>query len=267
MILSSALCYIISALLIAAGVFFTLFYFKKTGKRFSLLHSFYGGLAFVVMLVAMFALMLYAFSETSTMYMTAMMPEGVYKITVALLFFTAICLIRYFAVNSAYFSNNKTDKGYSFLVGYGLSGGIAVAVYCVFMLIHVLSCAVSSDFIGIEESMLLFESGARIDVFEPFYAHVFVALIFIVYTGLMLIMSMFMDQHANLPYKKKTTIMMYSMITCCELLVICIVLFASTKISAIAIAVISVIIVALAALALRLLYKYKEELPYSKQFD
>lgn len=267
MILNAVLCYLISALIIFAGVTLVYLYFKKTGKTLSLLHSFFGALGFVVMLIAMFVLMLYAFSQSSTAYMTALMPEGIYKITVAVLFFTAVGLVRYFALNSAYFNKFKEDKGVSFLVGYGMAGGVAVALYCIVTLIHLVVCALSSEFTGIDKSVFLFENGARVSTFEPFYSHIFVALVFVVYTALMIILSVFMQQHATRPYKSGKTLRMYLLINGCEILMICVILFTSAKISTIVIAAVCLVVAVLAALAVRLLYKYEEENPYNKQFE
>ena len=60
---------------------------------------------------------------------------------------------------------------------------------------------------------------------------------------------------------------MYIITNACEILMTCVILFASSKVNAVTISIVCAVIAALAALALAMLYKYKEELPYSKQFD
>lgn len=262
------LCYGASVLIAVAALFAVLYFFKKTKRRFSVLHTFFGALSFTVILIAMFLLMLYSFSDNSTAYMSALMPVGAYKIAVAVIFFLIVGLVRYFAVNALYFSRGKEDKGMSFMSGYGLAGAIITALYCMFMFVYVLYSAVTDKFIGLNDGQaLMFESGAGIAVFTPFVSHIFVVMIFAVYTALILIIAEFMDQHAKLPYRKRSTFLMYIITNACEILMTCVILFASSKVNAVTISIVCAVIAALAALALAMLYKYKEELPYSKQFD
>ena len=156
----------------------------------------------------------------------------------------------------------------SFMAGYGLAGASVTAFYCLFMLVYVSYSAVTDKFVELTEGQaLMFESGAGIAVFTPFVSHIFVIIIFAVYTALTLIIAEFMYQHAKLPYRKRSTFLMYIITNTCEILMICVILFASSKASAVTISIVCAVIAVLAALALTMLYKYKEELPYSKQFD
>ena len=268
MIINAILCYGASVLIAATAILAVIYFFKKTKRRLSVLHTFLGALSFIVVLIVMFLLMMYAFSENSTAYMSALMPIGVYKITIAALFFFIVGLLRYFAVNALYFLRGKEDKGMSFMTGYGLSGASVAALYCLFMLVYVSYSTVTDKFVGLTEGQaLMFESGAGIAVFTPFISHIFVILIFVVYTALILIIAGFMDQHAKLPYRKRSTFLMYIITNSCEILMACVILFASSKVSTVTISIVCAVIAVLAALALTMLYKYKEELPYSKQFD
>lgn len=268
MIIKAVLCYGASALIIAAAVFAVIYFFKLTKRRLSALHTFIGALSFVAVLIIMFPLMMYAFSENSTAYMTSIMPEGIYKISIAVLFFLLVGLLRFFAVNKIYFNRYKNDEGMSFMAGYGLAGGILIGLYCLFMFLYVVITSCLHNFSSLTEGQtLLFENGTGISVFTPFSSHIFAAVIFAVYTALIMITASFMDQHAKLPYRIHSTLLMYAITCTCEILMICIILFAWSKTNPAAISIVCTIIAALAALALRMLYKYKAELPYNKQFD
>ena len=268
MIINAIACYGASVLIIAAAVFLILLFLKKTGRRLYALHIALGALSFTAVLTGMFILMMYAFSESSTAYMSALMPEAAYKISVAVIFFLLVGLIRYFVINAVYFNRYKQDEGMSFMTGYGLAGCIITALYCLFMFIYVSVTACMHGFIQLYEGqILMFEGGSEISVFTPFYSHIFVAIIFGVYALLVVIIAYFMDQHAKLPYKMHSTFLMYVITNTCEILMVCLILFASSKINTLIISIVCIVIAALAALSVRMLYKYKEELPYSKQFD
>lgn len=268
LIINAILCYGASVLIASAAIFAVIYFFKKTKRRLSVLHTLLGALSFIAVIITMFLLMMYAFSENSTAYISALMPIGVYKITIAVLFFFAVGLLRYFAVNALYFSRGKEDNGMSFMAGYGLAGASVAALYCLFMFMYVSYSAVTDKFVALTEGQaLMFESGAGIAVFTPFVSHIFVIIIFAVYTALTLIIAEFMDQHAKLPYRKRSTFLMYIITNTCEILMTCVILFASSKVSELTISIVCAVIAVLAALALTMLYKYKEELPYSKQFD
>ncbi len=268
LILNSLICYLAAAVIPVIALFFAIKLIKKKGKKISALHTVIGAVSFVVMLVLMFVLMLYAFSADSTEYMSVIMDEAVYKISVAVLFFTAVSLVRYFALNAVYFNRYKEENGISFMVGYGACAGVAVSVYCVFMLIHIAITALSTSFTELSsESVMLFENGARISAFTPFYMHIFIAIIFVMYFALMLISALFMEQHSARPYKWHKTLRLYLLIFFCELLTVLTLLFASSSVSPVIICVIALIAVVLATFSVKYLYKYKEEQPYEKQFD
>ena len=268
MVINALICYAVSVLISAAAAAAVIFFMKRRGARLSALHMLFGALSFILVIIGMTALMLYAFSENSTAYITAVMPESVYKLSIASAFFIVIGLVRYFAVNAVYFNRYKEENGISFMAGYGLAGSAITALYCLFMLVYVSVTAVSHKFTGMNAGQALtFEGGSNISVFTPLISHVFAAAIFGVYAALIMIIACFMDQHARLPYRKSSTLLMY-IITCgCEILMLCVILFAAAKASAAVICTVCVVIAGLAGLALRMLYKYKEELPYNRQFD
>jgi len=263
----SIICYFVATLVIVAALVFIGLFFKRTHKKMYISHAFIGAGAFFLVVIGMFILFMYAFSKQNTEYINALMPEWIYKTSIVFIYFAVVGIIRYFALNCVYFNNCKTDKGISFIAGYGIAGGVVVALYCFIMMIHILITSISSELLSFDGTIFCYDSGARISVLTPFVSHIYVALVFTVYAGLMLVISLYMEQHAALPYKPFATFKMYIITHGSELLIISIFLFLMSKISALAIALICVVIVALAATALVLLYKYKEELPYSKQFD
>lgn len=239
--------------------------FKIRKKKLFPLHMFYGTLGFVIMLILMFLLMIFAFSENSTVYMSALMPEFIYKLTVALLFFAAISVVRYFLLNAIYFNKDKLEKGESFLAGYGFCGCALVTLYSLFMFIMLFTTSVRSELVSFDENALFFADGSVISSFASPLSVMLVSLVFVVYTALCIIIAEFMTQHATLPYSKKSTLIVYLITALCEHIMISVFLFASRSVPAVII--ISVIMVLLASGAVALLYKYKEELPYNKQFE
>lgn len=268
MIFSAIICYILAALLPVAALLLAVRILKKYGKKVYISHSFIGALFFILMLVGMFALMLYAFSKDVVATVTAFVPEGIYKITLALVFFTVIGLIRYFALNKCYFGNFKEEKGISFLFGYGICGGVAISAYCVFMALHILFTSIATPFVSIsEQAVLLFENGARISVFTPFYSHIAMSVVFVIYFALMIVIALFMAMHSAHPYKWQATFRMYLLTHLSELLAVVTLLFASSSVNPVVIAVICVVMLVLSALSVKFLYKYQEELPYDKQFE
>ena len=267
MICKALICYAVSFMIPVIAVFL-LAKFSKNKLRLYPLHMFIGAASFFVALIAMLLLMLYAFSSGTVSYFTAHTPEWLYKVTVAVLFFTAICLIRYFILNAAYFSKNREEQGTSFLIGFGMSGAVAISLYCLFSFIYVGVTAMSSKLVELtEESVFVFADSSVISVFTPFESHIFLSLVFVVYTALMFVQARFMTQHANLPYKWHHTLIMYLLTSFCEVLMLCIVLFAVSKINLIALIVMISAITVLSALSVKLLYKYKEYLPYKQQFN
>lgn len=268
MIIKAIVSYIIAAAVPIFSLFLLLKFLNKSGKKISALHTFIGALSFIAVLVGMFVLMIFAFSQNTTQSMTVYMSEGVYKITVSLLFFIALGIARYFLLNALYFNRYKENDGISFFLGYGICGGLVVSAYCIFMFFLVLFTALSSPFEALtDQSVLIFESGAKISAFTPFYAHILFSVIFVLYSVIMLVISMFMDFHSAHPYKKSSTFIMYLLTHICEILATMILLFATTSVSPIAIVIIFVCLTVLSALSVKLLYKYKEESAYDKQFE
>ncbi len=265
MIIKSLIFYALAVVIGVSLVIGTSFAFKIRKKKLMLLHTFFGALAFILMLVLMFLLMMFAFSENSTTYMSELMPELIYKLTVAFLFFAAVSAIRYFLLNAIYFNNDKINEGESFLAGYGLCGCVLVTLYSLFMFIMLLSASMRSSLVSFDNNALFFADGSVISSFASPLSVALVSLVFAVYTALCIIIAEFMTQHATLPYSKKSTLIVYLITAFCEHIMISVFLFASVSI--IAVIVVSVVMMALAASAVALLYKYKEELPYNKQFE
>lgn len=268
MIFSAIICYLAAAILPVAALLLAVRILKKHGKKIFLSYSLIGALFFVIMLVGMFALMFYAFSKDAVAAVTAFLPESIYKIALALVFFTVIGLVRYLALNKCYFGNFKEEKGISFLFGYGICGGIAVSVYCVFMALHILFTSIATPLVSLsEQAVLLFENGARISVFTPFYSHIAISAVFVIYFALMIVIALFMSLHSAHPYKWQSTLRMYLFTHASELLAVLTLLFASSSVNPVVIAAICIIMLALSALSVKFLYKYQEELPYDKQFE
>lgn len=268
MILNALLCYAVAAALPVAALIAAVLFLKKSGKKISALHTFIGAVSFIVMLAGMFALMLFAFAEMNVVYMTAYMSEAFYKILVTVIFFLAVGVVRYYVLNAVYFNRYKEDNGVSFLLGYGICGGLIISLYCLFMFFLTLCTSLSSPLVQLsEESVLIFESGSNISVFTPFYAHILFAVIFVLYCAFMLVLSMFMTYRSAHPYKWYSTLGMYITIQLCELLAVMMILFASTSISPLALVVIFVLLTVVSALTVKLLYRYKDEQPYTKQFE
>lgn len=250
-----------------AAIFLVRSYLKKTKKRLYILHTIIGAIAFGGILAAMFSFMRYAFSEIVIMQVTVHISESLYKILLSVGFFLAVGIVRYVVVDLLYYNREYRDQGTSFLIGYGIAGCMLIAIYCLFMLTHVIYQASVSDFVALEESMLLFKDEGRIVVFTPFISHVFLALVFAVYTGFMIVISIFMDLHSRKPYKGTVTFRMFLLTHGSELIMSAIMLFASASLNMVIIAVIFIIISVLAALSVKYLYKYEEKLPYDKQFE
>ncbi len=239
--------------------------FRKRKKKLMPLHMFFGSLGFLAMLVLMFLLMMYAFSENSTVYMSEIMPEFIYKVSVAFLFFAAVSAIRYFVLNMVYFNRDKINEGESFLAGYGFCGCALITLYSFFMFIMLLTTSMRSELVSFDDNALFFADGSVISSFASPLSVVLVSLVFVAYTALCVIIAEFMTQHATLPYSKISTLIVYLITAFCEHIMISVFLFASVSI--VAVIIVSVIMLVLAALAVALLYKYKEELPYNKQFE
>lgn len=268
LIINALLCYALSVLVTVGTIAAFKLFFRRAGLKFRPSHIAIGFVCFAAVMICMFLVLMFAFSENSTVYMTAMMDESIYKISVAIIFFFIVGLMRYFIVNAAYFNKDKNDSGMSFMAGYGITATVIYGFYCLFMFIYILITACTQGFVGISEGQaLMFDDGTGISVFTPFFSHIFIAVVFAVYAVLTMVIAYFMDQHSKLPYKKSSTVLMYIITNACEILVISVVLFAISKISPIAISIVCILVTVLAALAVRMLYKYKEELPYDRQFD
>ena len=268
MIAKLLICYALAILLAVAGTIALKIYFKKNNIRFSVLNFLAGIASFVAILFAMLMFIMYAFSEESTLYMTAFMSEAVYKIAAAILFLVLVGILRYFLLNAIYFSKGREAQGSSFLAGFGMTGVYLIAFYCLFSFAFVAFTAANAPLITLTlESTLRFADHTIIPVFTPFESHVFVTILFLIYTALMLVTARFMTQHANLPYKWTHTLVMYLLTAFCEVCATAIILFAVAKMSYIWLIVIVAILAVLSGISVRLLYKYKDELPYEKQFD
>lgn len=266
-VFKALVCYAVAVAIPVAAI---IFLFKFFGKKFklSVLHMIIGMLSFFGVIAAMLFLLLFVFSKESTDYMTVYIPEGIYKTAVAALFFALICVIRYFFLNSIYFSKFKENKGTSFLFGYGIAGSVAVAIYCLFMFSYISYCCITSSLVEFSsESVFKFADYTVIVAFEPFVSHILLSVIFVVYAGLMLIQSKFMTEHSNNPFSWKKTFGMFLLLMLCEICMASVVLFAVSRVNYYVIIGISAVIAVLAAFAVKLLYKYKEENPYEKQFD
>ena len=265
MITKSLIFYALAVILGVLTFIGVTYVFKKRQKKLMPLHIFFGSLGFILVLILMFMLMIFAFSPSSTTYMSEFMPELIYKLCVAILFFAAISAIRYFLLNAVYFNNDKTNEGESFMTGYGLCGCVLITVYSLFMFIMLLSTSLRTTLTFFDKSALYFADGSVISSFAAPSSVALVSVVFVVYTALCVIIAEFMTQHATLPYSKISTLVVYLITAFCEHMMISMFLFA-TK-STLAVVIVSVILVALAGCAVALLYKYKEELPYSKQFE
>ncbi len=265
MVTKSLIFYALAVIVGAISFVGVAFAFKMRKRKLMPLHILFGSLGFILMLVLMFMLMMFAFSHSSTTYMSELMPELIYKLCVAILFFAAISAIRYFILNAVYFNNNKTNEGESFLAGYGLCGCALITVYSLFMFIMLLSTSVRTTLTSFDKSALYFADGSVISSFAAPSSVALVSVVFIVYTALCVIIAEFMTQHATLPYSKKSTLVVYLITALCEHIMISVFLFAAK--STLAVIIVSVILVCLAGCAVALLYKYKEELPYNKQFE
>ncbi len=239
--------------------------FKIRKKKLMPLHIFFGSLGFIIMLVLMFLLIMFAFSENSTVYMSELMPEFIYKLTIVLMFFAAISALRYFVLNAVYFNKDKINEGESFLAGYGLCGCALITIYSVFMFIMLLTTSMRSTLTTFDENALYFADGSVISSFATPSSVALVSLVFVVYTALCIIIAEFMTQHATLPYNKKSTLIVYLITALCEHIMISVFMFAAK--STVAVIIVSAIMMLLSGLAVALLYKYKEELPYNKQFE
>ena len=267
MVAKTLIFYALAVVVAVLAIFAVRFVFKRRGIRLMPLHMFLGCLGFVAMLVLMMLLVFFTFSKEVVMSVTGYIHEGVYKVLLGALFFSLISAIRYFALNFVYFNRGKTDEGESFLAGFGICGSLMVSVYSLYMFLFLASTANGNKLLFIDENGFAFADGAVVPAFGNSAAIPLVTVVFLVYTVLCLIIGEFMTQHAKLPYKRSSTATVYSITAFCELIMCCTVLFSISKISTVAIIIISVIVVALAGSAVFLLYKYKEELPYEKQFD
>ena len=268
MIASAVLCYGAAALTVALAIVGTVLFFKKTQRRFSLLHAVIGAVSFAAVTAGMFALMLYSFSEDATDYMSAIMPEGLYKISVAVLYFAAVAALRYFILNGVYFNRCRADDGISFLAGYGIGAGAALLLYCLAMLVYIVISAAAYGYTGMSDGgALLFGNGERISVMLPFYGHIFAAGIFAAYAWLMLTYGVFADRHASLPYTGKRTAAVLVLLILCEIIMICSVLFHTSERGLIWVFAVCALSAAAAFAAVLKLYKYKKALPYEQQFE
>lgn len=265
MITKSLIFYALAVIVGILSLVGVAFAFKLRKRKLMPLHILFGALGFILVLVFMFLLIMFAFSENSTNYMTELMPEFIYKLTVVILFFAAISAARYFVLNAVYFNNDKTNEGESFLAGYGFCGAALVTLYSLFMFVMLFTTSLRSSLTSFDKNALYFADGSVISSFATPSSVALVSVVFLVYTALCIIIAEFMTQHATLPYSKKSTLVVYLITALCEHIMISVFLFAAK--STLAVVIVSAILVLLAAGAVALLYKYKEELPYNKQFE
>ncbi len=267
MIIKTLVFYALAVIVAVLALVGVRFVFRRRNRSLMPLHMLFGCLGFIIMLALMFVLVLFAFSQETVMSVTGYIHEGVYKVLIGALFFILISAVRYFLLNAVYFNRGKLDAGESFLAGFGICGSLMVALYSLYMFFFLAFTASGNKLTSIDENGFAFADGSVVPAFENSAAIPLVTVVFLVYTVLCIIIAEFMSQHASLPYKKSSTAKVYTITSLCEMIMCCTVLFSISEISTLALVIISAIVVALAGLAVVLLYKYKEELPYEKQFD
>ncbi len=267
MVIKSLIFYALTVIVSVAAFFAILLGMKKRKKQLRPLHMFLGFIGFLVMLALMFLVIIFAFSKSSVLYMTAFLPEGIYKVAVAILFFMLLGIIRHFVLSAIYFDRDKTDEGESFLLGFGFSGGAIVAIYSLFMFFTVLSTAITDKFTQFKDGTMLFENGSIIAIFTPLYAHILIAVLFAFYSVLCIAISEFMTRLSSYRYKITKTLTVYSIISVCEIITLCSVLFALNALSVLICLIVSVASAVVSVLTVVYLYKYKEESPYKNQFN
>lgn len=241
--------------------------FKLRKKTFSVSHMLVGSLFCGVTIALVIILARLGFSEYVKFYVKSWMSTELYQIIVTALFFLLVGLARFFALDFFYFNRSKSDKGESFLAGYGYCGALIVGVYSLYIFIWLSLTSIGNKLTSFEDGAFLFEDGSVVSTFKGTYASALLVAFFMVYTALCLIIGEFMTQHSSLPYKKLSTFLIYSITALCEILMCSTFYFTVTKVSYIILILVSVVILALAALAVIFLYKYKEVLPYEKQFE
>ncbi len=269
MILKALACYAIAFLLPIAAIF-TIFVLFKNKSRLSVLHMFAGAGSFLVSAVLMLILMMFAYSADAVDYMTVYFSEGVYKTVVAILVLASLFAIRHFSVDAMYFAKDKEIKGKSFLVGYGFAPAFIVALYCLFSFVYVAVSAMTSDFVRLtEESVLEFANSTVISVFTPFSTHIWLSVLFVVYGFSMFIHSKFLDFHSKHRYKWYKTLIVYCIISLCEITSITIAVFSLSKINLVYITVIVAFLTALSEICFRIIYRFdsNETGAYHSQFE
>lgn len=267
MVFNATLFYILSILVVVLSAFGVALFFKKQNKKLYPLHIFFGALGFVVMLILLLLVVRFAFSQDASLYMTAYFTPAFYKIGLSILFFAAVFALRYFVLNAVYYNRYEFEKGSSFFVGFGLSGGAIMSLYCLFMLVSVGAAAIRSDFSKVYEGTLLFKDGTVVSAFMPLYSHVVFALFFAVYTAFCLALNEFMIRRANHKYKRLKTLGVYTLIELCEVVIACLLVFAVSKLNIIVLVLLCAVFAIASIFTVKYLYKYIEEKPYDKQFD
>ncbi len=265
MIINALFSYGLAAAAVAAAYFGAAYFLKRTGRRVHAGFLISGILAFFAAVFGLYMLIAFAFSESSTAYMGELMPKSVYMISVVVIFFILLGLLRYFILNAALFDRDRERQGVSFLAGFGLAGGTAAAIYCLFMFAYIAFTAATSRFTGITpDGALNFENNETISVITPLYSHVFFILALICYAVLMLEAARFMEKHARYPFSAAKTFGIYLLLTVCESTMACVLIFSRATI---AVFVICAVVCAVFAAAVELLYRYRKEQAYDRQFE
>ena len=241
--------------------------FKFRKKTLSVSHMLIGSLFCGVTIALVIILARLGFSSYVLYYVKAWVSTELYQLVVTALFFFLIGLARFFALDFFYFNRDKSDKGESFLAGYGFCGALIVGIYSLFIFVWLSVTSLGNKLTDFQDGAFLFEDGSVVSTFKATYAAVLLVAFFMIYTALCIIIAEFMSQHASLPYKKLSTVLVYGITSICEILMCSTFYYTVTKVSYVVLILVSVAIMALAAVAVIFLYKYKETLPYVKQFE
>ena len=267
MIAVALLNYAVAAI-IPIAVILVLFKFLKNKLNLSKLHAFFGGVAFIIAAIAALVLIKAAFSPDAMDYMTVYLPQWIYKTSVLFVIFIVICILRYVIVNAFYFSKENESKGTSFLVGFGMAGGLFTALYCLYCFAYITITALGSDFVTLSDnSLLVFEDSTVISVFYPFSQHIAVSLLFTVYSAFMLVWSLFMSRHSKYPFKRGRTFVICLVTLACEAIMLIVMLLSLSNLNLFVTLAICLLLCAASFACVNYLYKYNEVGDYENQFD
>ena len=267
MLLKTLIFYGCTVALAVAMCFAVSMLFKRKKQKIYKGHAVIGAVGFMAMLALVFWLGRFAFSEDVTMYVLEYMDPDLYKILAGILFFFVVATIRYFALNFFFFVRDKEEKGESFLLGFGICGSIIVAFYTLIMFLFILFTALGSKLESYSGGAFIFEDHTVISTFDDPLNIMLVVLIFAVYTALCFVTGEFMRRHATNTYGFLHSLVIYLIVTLCEVGVCVLFLFSVSQISLYAIAIITLLFTLAAFASVFFLYKYKEVKDYKNQFD